>query len=97
MIETSKYVRKPFTVEGIQVSEENLEQVADWCGGHVRTQTTMSDGAKRYVKVNVREPKTNRQTKAYVGDWILLSDGGYKVYTQSAFEKSFQPEEAPNV
>jgi hypothetical protein len=90
MIQTANYARKPFHVEGVQVTEANLEDVADWCGGEIRTQHTMSEGDKRYIKVRVHHPISDRQTKAYAGDWVLYSGNGYKVYTNSAFEKSFE-------
>jgi hypothetical protein len=89
MVETDNYARKPFVVEGIRVTEENLSDIADWCGGEVRTSTTMSEN-KRYVKVRVHHPLSDRQTKAYVGDWVLFSGNGYKVYTDAAFQKSFE-------
>jgi hypothetical protein len=89
MVKTESYQRKPFFVEGVQVTDENLEAVADWCGGEIRTQHTMSDGDKRYIKVRVHHPISERQTKAYAGDWVLFSGNGYKVYTDAAFVKTF--------
>jgi hypothetical protein len=35
---TTKYVRKPFEVEAVQVTEENLEEVAQWCHGELQTE-----------------------------------------------------------
>lgn len=88
------YVRKPFPVEAIQVSEENAAEVAEWCGGEVLEETKRGTNWK-YIKVPVHRPLNLRQTKAFLGDWLLKSEMGFKVYTQRAFESSF--EEASNV
>jgi hypothetical protein len=83
---THYYMRKPFYVEAVQVSEENLEQLAEKYNLDIRT--TAKTGA-RYLKVKVLRPLNDRQTKAFVGDWILNSDNGFKVYTDNAFGKNF--------
>lgn len=91
MIETKKYARKPFVVDAVQVTAENLREVAAWCHGDVRT-TKKPEGAveEKYIKVRVHHPLTERQTKAFVGDWVLYAGTGYKVYTAKAFESSFE-------
>lgn len=92
MIKTQQYRRKPFYIDAIQVTEDNLEEVARWCMGDVRKDA--KDEIK-YVKVRVHRPLNERQTKAFVGDWVLYANKGYKVYTQSAFEKNFELSEEP--
>lgn len=92
-METKKFVRKPFYVDGVQVTEENLEQVAEWCKGRVKTSPNPKD-KNRYIKVNVNNPINNRQTTAFVGDYVLYSlTGGFKVYTEQAFNRSFDTAE----
>lgn len=88
MIKTEKYQRKPFVIDAVQVTEDNLTEVAEWCGGDVRTQ---GDGTK-YIKVKVHSPKSLRQTMAFAGDWVLFAEVGtsYKVYTEKAFANSFE-------
>lgn len=92
MVEVKKYARKPFYVDAVQVTSENLEAVAEWCQGEVREK----DGRK-YVHVRVHHPLTERQTQAFVGDLVLYAGKGYKVYTTRAFEKSFELLEEANV
>lgn len=87
MIEPIKYVRKPFEVEAVEVTEETMDEVSAWCRGNIKT-----DAHERpYIKVRVARALNERQTKAYVGDWVLYAGTGYKVYTQKAFNKSFEP------
>lgn len=84
-IETETYIRKPLYVEAVRITEENFDAIARWVPGKVQKQ-----GSKRYIKVMVANPKSERQTKAYIGDWILWTEkGGHKVYTPKAFELAF--------
>lgn len=93
-METETYTRKPIHVEAVQVTEENLYEVAAWCDGEVIINQTSRTG-ERYIKVKVNNPLNVRQTKAFVGDWVLKSKHGFKCYTPKAFEKAFEkPEEA---
>ena len=83
-VKPQQYVRKPFFVEAVQVTLENMAAVATWCEGKVIVDTPP------YIKVKVKRPLAERQTRAFVGDWVLSSGNGYKVYTQSSFEKNFE-------
>lgn len=89
-LETVEYVRRPFEVTAVQVTDNNLAEVADWCEGEVRE---TAEGTK-FVKVKVYRPMNSRQTRAFIGDWVLYSGRAYKVYTVKAFEQSFMPKEA---
>jgi len=93
-MQTERYCRKPFHVEAIQVTDDNMEEIAAWCGGEIRTSNvkdhaTQQEVSARYVKVPVRHPLSERQTKAFVGEWVLFANNGYKVYLPLAFERNF--------
>lgn len=94
-VTTAKYVRKPFAVDAVEVTEDNLEAVAQWCGGEVRTSDGRQTkngvtGQQQYIKVTVKRPLNDRQTRAYPGDWVLSAGTGFKVYTEKAFSGSFE-------
>lgn len=94
-ITPQKYVRKPFAVDAVEVTEDNMHDVAKWCGGRVRTDTRSWGNRKgqKFIKVRVANPLNERQTMAYIGDWVLSSNtgpNGYKVYTPRAFVESFE-------
>lgn len=96
-VETKKYLRKPLIVEAVQVTKDNFEDVAAWCQGEIVNNngsppTKLKPGGQ-HILVRVHQPKTIRQTTAFVGDWILYTDRGYKIYTPKAFSSSF--DEAP--
>lgn len=85
--------RKPFSVQAVQVTRENMKDVAEWCGGTVETKTTPTkNGQKRerFIKVPTTKPMNEKQTQAFATDWVLLSDKKFKVYTHRAFVHTFQ-------
>lgn len=90
MIITNKFARKPFYVDAVRVDDRNIEEVAVWCGGDVRTEADEDGLSRRYVKVRVHRPIGDRQTQAFVGDWVLYAGTGFKVYTHKAFLGSFE-------
>lgn len=82
-----KFVRVPLHVDVIKVTEENMELVSRFVRGSIRTDSRN----KRYINVKVKDPRTERQGQAHVGDRILSSAQGYKVYTPKAFAANFVP------
>lgn len=86
-IVTQKFVRKPMIVDAVEVTSENFAELAAWCQGEMVTE----ENGAQHIHVRVHNPKNPRQTKAYVGDWILYTERGYKVYTTKAFVASFDP------
>jgi hypothetical protein len=94
-IETQKFIRKPLYVEAVQITRTNFDAVVAWCQGEVTQDDVPGRGrSKKYIKLDVHQPKNVRQTKGKVGDWILKTEKGYKIYTDKAFHESFHlPEE----
>jgi hypothetical protein len=86
MMKTHKFARKPFYVDAIRVTKDNIEEVARWCQGEILTDAEQGP----YIKVRVHRPLTERQTQAFLGDWVLYAGTGYKVYNPKAFDKSFE-------
>ena len=86
---TTSYARKAFFVDAVQVADDNMEDVANWCNGKIVNPT--KEGSRPFVKVKVKRPLNARQTHAFVGDWVLYAGTGFKVYTDEAFHKNFEP------
>ena len=111
-VTTSKFVRNPMVVDAIQVTRSNFFEVAEWCQGTVRNSEDVPidwvgnqdvpDPSELHIFVRVHNPKTEKQTQARIGDWILyMTRGGYKVYNDRAFRNQFKahqprPEVHPN-
>lgn len=89
-MQIQKFQRKPFTVEGVRVTKANMRQVAEWCSGEIKT----SGKGVKYIYVDAHRPMTERQTQAFVGDWVLFHDRAFKIYTQNAFARNFELIEA---
>jgi hypothetical protein len=89
-VKAQRYARKPFYVDAVQVTAENIEDVAKWCQGDVRLgRKPESNKDENYISVRVHMPLKDRQTMAFVGDWVLYAGQGFKVYTPNAFDNSF--------
>ena len=86
-----KLSRKSFPVDGVRITSDNIEEVANWCDGEIRTEEYRGNEQK-FIKVRVHNALTERQTKGYIGDWVLYAGKGYKVYTDKALRKSFDQE-----
>jgi hypothetical protein len=82
------YTRNSFAVTAVQVTEQNIEVVAKWCGSVLR-EAVPETGVAKHIHVDVRRPMTIRQSRAYVGDWLLKAGKGFKVYTDQAFQSCF--------
>lgn len=93
-ITTERYQRNPLYVEAVQVEAENISELATWCQGQLIESGDNADD-NPFIKVRVHNPMHVRQTKAYVGDWLLYTDRGYKVYTDKAFSGLFTAAPAP--
>lgn len=98
-IQLTEYVRKPFVVQAVQVTADNMDEVARWCSGTVKKSDTSKDGGLPadadvyYIKVEVKRPLEDRQTRAHIGDFVLAAGQSFKVYTEYSFNKSFMPHE----
>lgn len=95
-VSTVKYVRKPLYVDAVRVTKENFEDILEWCQGDLGGPDGVEipddvpiDTDKHFIRVRVHNPQTPRQTKAFVGDWILYTTRGYKIYTEKAFSENF--------
>jgi hypothetical protein len=83
-LEPKRYTHVPVYVEAVQVTADNMYEVSKWCGGRIH-----KAGDNKFVKVDVPSPKLIRHTQAFIGDWVLKTDHGWKIYTPKAFESTF--------
>lgn len=89
-VTTTRYIRKPLYVDAVRITGANFDEVVAWCQGEVQEEEVSGKGTdKKFIRVRVHNPKNPRQTKAFVGDWLLYTERGYKVYTNKAFHDSF--------
>jgi hypothetical protein len=81
------WVRNSFEVEAVRVTEENLRQVANWTGGDCGR--TLSHHPRNYVLVDTVEYNRLRQTKVFVGDWVIRIEGQFKHYRNDSLRLAY--------
>jgi hypothetical protein len=80
-MEFMEFIRKPFTVDAIQITEANMKEVAKLVGS-VKTK----DGVT-FISLDRRiVPNVHR---AYIGWYLTRLDDNYRVYAQKLFEAQF--------
>lgn len=85
------FVRKPFSVEAVQVTEKNMKEVAKLLG-----RVQKEPNGNRYIQVH--KGKVPNVTKVYVGYWVTrLTDNGVnlRVYSGKTFTREFAAVDAP--
>lgn len=87
------FARKPFLVEAVQVTKENMEDVAVWCEGRIITgvRNKNNNPVSECIKVRVQGAADVRHTQAFVGDWVVKSKTTFKVFNHKAFDQNFEP------
>lgn len=85
-IKPVNFVKKPFYVEAVRVTSENMTDVAKWCGGEI----VDLEPNDVYILAPVLRPQNDRQKMAFVGDWLVKAGEGFKVYTDRALQKGFE-------
>jgi hypothetical protein len=82
------YERKPFPVKAVQVTEENMAEVKEWCKGTL-VNFNGNQGRGSYIAVPAYRALNERQTQAHVTDYVVFTNNQFKVYTEQSFNKTF--------
>lgn len=86
----SGFVRKNAVVLAVQVTQENLSDLLDAIPFARVAATNASGMPEMYIQVPVvKHSYDNKPKRAFVGDYILLDDQGYKVYRAPDFERMY--------
>lgn len=84
---TERWNRKPSSVIVALVTEENMTQVAGWCGGEVRIP---AGDQKKYIKIEGAPGTKERHCRAYAGDRVLQMGTSFKVWPDHSFRRSYE-------
>ncbi|QEQ94685.1 hypothetical protein SEA_SOSHI_72 [Streptomyces phage Soshi] len=85
-ISTSQFMQDP--VDAVQITPENINQLALWVHGEVKVDRTTG---RRYIEMEVSHPTGRRMAKAYPKDWIVTVRTVRRVYGNRAFTSTFKP------
>lgn len=83
------WIRNSFEVQAVRITGDNIQAVATWCGGTIGKSS--GEHPKLYVLVNTQQYNKLMQSKAYVGDWVILIDDRFKHYRDESFRAAFHP------
>jgi hypothetical protein len=97
-IKSMVFVRRQFEVEAVQVTRQNMADVAEWCGGRIiQAVPKGKTAAVDCIKIRVLGAISERHTQAFVNDWVTYGAAFYKIFNPKAFEHAFEPKMAlPN-
>jgi hypothetical protein len=79
-----RYSTTPIIVEAVQVTDQNMAEVAKWCGGEESNEQT-SDGVYNFIKI----PTLNGMQQAFVDYYVVknVSNGRFEVMSNVKWEK----------
>jgi hypothetical protein len=87
---TSRWVRKNSNVEAVRLNRAEIHKIAFWCGGAIMaTDTGGREGNGALFILLPFKSNYNKPNRAFMGDWILKDDDGFKVYSHEAFQGVF--------
>lgn len=84
--------RNPFDVIAVEVTFENIEQLAKWCGGEISTATYRIAGTKAKlpcVKLPAGGKLTGETITALIGHWVIKHDDTFRVFRSEIWRKQF--------
>lgn len=95
-MQTETFTRRPFDVEVKQVTPQNAEEIAQWCGGRVEETDYKLAGHK--VKLNIvmvpgNGPNEGKAIAARIGWWVVELNGKFRVYRNREFQQDFVKKE----
>lgn len=89
-MELQTYLRIPFAVEAIQLTEENMEEVAKLVGEVMTDEQT----GERYIRPD-RSKVTFVKNRCRPGCWFTFKGGQIQHFPNKAFTKSYVSSETP--
>lgn len=93
MMELTDFIRKSFTVKAVEVTFENTEEVAKWCGGKVVTVPAKILGAETElpaVRLLGQGDNRGKEFTATLGCYVVELKGSFRVYKPAAFFSAFE-------
>ena len=90
-IKAHTYSTKPRVVEAIRISEDNIQWVADWCGGEVNESyiaygRMYSEDGQEFPQRISKLPEFN----CYIGEWVLKYKSGlFTTMSDKEFQKRY--------
>lgn len=84
MVEFTDFVRQPFKIEAVQITDDNMDALAELLNSTV---ITTEDGTSQYISVNRKV--VPQGSKAYVGWWVTIMGKKLRCYPNKIFTQQF--------
>jgi hypothetical protein len=78
----NEYIRKPFTIEALEITRDNIKSVTKLLGGTL----CRNDGV---TFISLDHPSVPGIDRAYLGWFLTKLDGTYRVYAPKPFRSQF--------
>lgn len=82
-MEYTEFVRVPFLVQAVQITEENFDDIFELIGKEIKE----LPGGKRYILIDRRIIPNGH--KAQIGGWVTSMNDKIRYYSKTAFEEQF--------
>lgn len=89
-VEFTIFNRKSFSVEAVQITEENVQALGPLVG-----EVKVNDEGETYIALDRRIVPNVR--RAFVGWWITRMNDNLRCYSPKIFEEQFEPQVVSNV
>lgn len=83
-MEFAEFIRQPFKVEAVQITEENMEAICSLIGTDI-----VERGGKRHIRIDRKIVPLG--TKAEVGSWVTRMGNKLRHYPDRIFKQQFVP------
>lgn len=82
-MEFTNFVRRPFKVEAVRITAENIDQIASAIG------TIRMKGDEKFIVIDKRI--VPNMPRAYIGWWVTRFNDNYRCYSNKIFNEQFIP------
>jgi hypothetical protein len=99
-METKLFTRKPFAVNAVQVTLQNIQEVAEWCNGTIEYRQTKMMNTTIDLPFIVLKGLSNtrgQDPEAAFGHWVVELKGKFRTYKPQQFETTFEEVSTPDV
>ena len=83
-----QYRTRGVTVEAVQLTAENVQEVADWCGGFIVKEQDSVDRTKFYAGINV--PLPHGRERLSEGQFLVKNGDAFEIWGETVFTARFE-------
>lgn len=92
-MELKQFTRIALPVNAVEVTLNDIEEIAKWCGGTIEQKSTRMMGTSvnlPVIKLQGQGDNRGKVFEASLGCWIVELRGSFRAFKPTQFESSFQ-------